>query len=270
VANEAESRRWNDPGWAASWQDRERVTDAVSPYVLKALDPQPGQRVCEIGCGGGALSLAVAAAVAPEGEVVGLDISAPLVQLARDRAASAGVGNVRFVAMDVQTGLEEPGPFSQAVSQFGVMFFDEPTLAFTAIRARLAAGGRFVFACWQEVEHNLWHVRTALRPLLSSPGTPPPPGKSPVGPFTLGDDEYVHDLLDAAGFWSVVVTPHEITVRGPASSVVDQTMLEFMGVPAARLDEASDLVERHLEQFAVATGEYEFPLAFRVYEANNA
>src|SRR6185437_12259369 len=135
-------------------------------------------------------------------------------RLARQRADAAGVANAQFVELDMQTGSWDGPPFDVAASQFGVMFFDEPTAAFGAIRRALVPGGRFVFACWQGVESNPWHVGTALRPLLPPPPVPAP-GKSPVGPFALGDDEYVHELLEGAGFGTIESTPHETTVRAP-------------------------------------------------------
>jgi SAM-dependent methyltransferase len=269
VANEAETRRWNDAGWIASWTEREKLTGAVSPFVLEAVDARPGQRVCDVGCGGGELTIALGGAVGPEGSVVGLDISVPLLSLARERAAAAGRDNVRFVDMDVQTGSGEEGPFDVVVSQFGVMFFDEPTAAFAAIRRRVGAGGRFVFACWQDVERNPWHTRSALRALSPAPATPPA-GKSPVGPFVLGDDEYVRDLLGGAGFGTVSCDEYELSVRGTAGTVADATQLGFMGVAPDRVEEAQELIARHLARFAVAgAGEdvYEYGLAFRIYQA---
>jgi SAM-dependent methyltransferase len=266
MANEAESRRWNHPLWVSTWPPRERLTDAVTPYLVKVADVRPGQRLFDVGCGGGALSIALAAAATPAGEVVGLDISAALLDMARRRAADAGRDNLRFVELDVQTGKAEPGPFDLAVSQFGVMFFDEPTAALAAIRRRLEPAGRFVFACWQGVERNPWHVGTALRPLVPPPRTPAP-GKSPVGPFAFGDEEYVRELLEAAGFGAVQVDAHETTVRGPAATVTDPALLGLMGVPPERQDEATALVDAHLARFAVGPDEYEFPLAFWVFEA---
>jgi len=266
VANESESRRWNDPGWAGSWPKREQLTAGVTPYLLKAIDARSGQRICDIGSGGGVLALALAPEVEPAGEVVGLDISAPLTELATQRAADAGVTNARFVQMDVQTDGFDEVLFDMAVSQFGVMFFDEPTKAFMSVRRMLRPGGRLVFACWQSVEHNPWHTATALRGMLPAPPTPAP-GKSPVGPFVLGDDEYVGELLEAAGFIGVQATPYSITLPAPAEAVVDVSLLSFMGVPSERLEEAQSLVERHLGQFSAGEGRFEFPLAFWIVEA---
>jgi SAM-dependent methyltransferase len=268
VANEAENKRWNDARWVAAWPKRERLTEAVTPYLLKALDARPGQRICDIGCGGGGLTIELARAVVPGGAVVGVDLSAALLELARNRAAEAGVTAVRFVQLDVQTGALVEAPFDLVASQFGVMFFDEPTAAFAAIRRAVAPGGRFVFACWQGVESNPWHVGAALRPLLPAPPVPPP-GKSPVGPFALGADEYVHEILEAAGFGAVESTPHHTRVRAPASAVADRSLLAMMGVAPEREREAMSILERHLERFAVGPDQYEYPLAFRVYEAAN-
>ncbi|HEX4433323.1 MAG TPA: methyltransferase domain-containing protein [Acidimicrobiales bacterium] len=265
MANERETKRWNDDQWVAAWPKRERLTEALTPHLLAAARVEPGQRVCDIGCGGGDQTIAVAGAVGPTGQVVGLDVSAPLVELARSRAEAAGVTNVEFVVRDVQTGGLGDEPFDLAVSQLGIMFFDEPTAAFRAIRSGLREVGRLVFACWQEVEHNPWHTGTALRPFVPPPRLPGP-GKSPVGPFAFGDDEYVHDILGAAGFGEVETTALEITVRAPASAVVDRSLFGFMGVPPERLEEVGAVVDAHLARFAVGDGEYEYPLAFRIYE----
>jgi SAM-dependent methyltransferase len=269
VANAAETLKWNDQQWVESWRHREKLTEAVMPYMVDAIGARPGQRVCDIGCGGGGLTTKLANLVGADGAAVGIDLSAPLLELASERADQASVANISFVQLDVQTGTLDEAPFDIAVSQFGVMFFDEPTAAFRAIRNYLQAGGRFVFACWQGVERNPWYLATSMRPLLPPPPVPAP-GKSPVGPFSLGDDEYVRDILAAAGFGDVHGTPHETKVRAPASAVFDQTMLRFMGVPSERGDDALQIVARHLERFAVGEGEYEYPLAFTIYHATNA
>jgi len=269
VSNEKESKRWNDERWVAAWPARERLTEAVTPYLLEAASAQPGQRVCDIGCGGGAQTIALAQTVGSTGMVVGYDISAPLCEMARERAVEAGASNVEFVVADVQTEGLGSESFDLAVSQLGVMFFDEPLAAFGAIRAGIRAGGRFVFICWEWVEKNPWHTGAVLRPFVPPPRVPAP-GKSPVGPFSLGDEEYVRDTLGGAGFSAVESRGVEITVRDPASAVVDRSLLEFMGVPPGRMGEAESAIDRHLARFAVEEGDYDYPLAFRVYQAVSA
>ena len=93
--NEAERRRWNDERWAAVWPKRERLTDAVTPFVLDAAALGPGQHVLDIGCGGGKTTLAAAQVVGGNGAVVGADVSAPLLALATQRAKKADVDKRR-------------------------------------------------------------------------------------------------------------------------------------------------------------------------------
>lgn len=149
MVNEVERRRWNDELMVARWPKRERFTDQVVPHVVNALQPAAGEKVLDIGAGGGKLSLAIAEKVRPGGKVLGADISDGMVNLATGRAGEAKAKGVSFMAADVQVDKVPGGPFDAAVSQFGVMFFDEPVTAFTNIRKHLKKGGRIAFACWQ-------------------------------------------------------------------------------------------------------------------------
>jgi SAM-dependent methyltransferase len=266
--NEVERQRWNDERWATVWPKRERFTDAVSSFVLDAAALAPGERVLDVGCGGGKTALAAGLAVGAQGVVVGGDISAPLLELATRRATEAGAANVTFRVADMQTDTVEGGPFDVALSQFGVMFFDEPVTAFGNVRRQLQPGGRLAFACWQGGERNPWFFAPAIAALL-----PPPaalaPGKAPTGPFALADPEQTSGILRSAGFLDVRRTAHEITVDVPQDSVVDEAQLVFMGVPAEQLAAAQTAVAEHMAQFALSSTLSRFPLAFQVFQGAN-
>src|SRR5262245_53769663 len=92
--------------------------------LVDALGPQPGGRALDVGCGFGTTTLAVARAVGPTGRVVGIDISAVLVDRARARLAGSDgdLGAVELVRGDAQTD-DLHGPHDAAVSRFGLMFF---------------------------------------------------------------------------------------------------------------------------------------------------
>jgi SAM-dependent methyltransferase len=267
-ANEFERRRWNDERWAAVWPRRERLTDKVTGYLLAAVALRPGERVLEVGSGGGKAALAAADAVGSTGAVVGADLSAPLNQLAEQRARALGAGNVRFCLADVQTDKLEGGPFDVAMSQFGVMFFDEPVIAFANIRAHLKPDGRIVFACWQSSEQNPWFFAPAVAPFVPPP-PPPEPGKSQTGPFALADPEQTSAILHAAGFTDVGRTPHEIEVEVPEDSIVDEAQLAFMGVPEEKLSAARAAVNHHMQRFRIDTQLSRFPLGFQIFQAGN-
>jgi SAM-dependent methyltransferase len=268
ATNELERGRWNDERWVTVWPKRERMTDAVTAYVLDAAALAPGERVLDVGCGGGNTSLAAARVVGAEGAVVGADISTQLTALAQRRAAEAGVTNVEFNAVDMQVDKVAGGPFDVAISQFGVMFFEEPQTAFANIRAHLHAGSRLAFACWQPVECNAWFFGRAIMNFVPPP-PPPAPGKSPTGPFSLADPDQTAELLRAAGFEGIQRTAHELDVDVPRDAVVDVAQLAFLGVSAENLPAAETAVNDYMEQFAVGGEQLRLPLAFQVFQAVN-
>ena len=267
-ANEVERRRWNDEQWAAVWPKREAMTDAVTGFVLDAAALRPGERVLDVGCGGGRTSLAAAGVVGADGAVVGADLSTPITALAERRAADAGAENVTFRVVDMQVETVDGGPFDVAISQFGVMFFDEPVAAFANIRAHLRPGGRIVFACWQAMERNPWFFAIAIANLLPPPPAPAP-GKSLTGPFSLADPEQTTGTLRSAGFVDVQGTALELAVDVPQDSVVDRAQLGFMGVDADKLDTAQAAVDEYMRQFALGGELLRLPLAVQVFQAVN-
>ena len=268
-ANQAERKRWNDPFWSEVWPKRERFTETVTPLLLRALDLKAGERVLDIGCGGGPATSAAAAAVGSTGRAVGADISIPLVELARHRVADSDLKNVSFEVKDVQQDRIDGGPFDVAMSQFGVMFFDEPKTAFANIRSHLAPGGRLAFACWQPVAKNPWFVGPALKDLVPPP-PPPAPGKSPTGPFAFGDADYVRGILQAAGFAGIALALHEYPVEAPEDAIIDDAQLSFLGVPPEKMAQGRAAVHQNMARFRITSGLCRFPLAVQIFTARNS
>ena len=267
-ANEAEKKRWNNSIWTEHWPKRERFTETVTPMILAALQLKPGERVLDIGCGGGLATLAAAKEIGNTGAATGADISAPLLALASRRAAEAGLKNISFQVKDVQKDLVAGGPFDAAMSQFGVMFFDEPKAAFTNIRTHLVPGGRLAFVCWQSSAKNPWHYAAAIKDIVPPP-PPPAPGKSPTGPFAFADPNYVRGILEGVGFDGVSIASHLITIDAPENALVDDAQLSFNGVPADKMDVARWAIDRHMVAFRLPSGLCRFPLAVQVFTARN-
>jgi SAM-dependent methyltransferase len=263
--NETERRRWNDRAWAAAWPKRERLTTAVTDVLLNHCRLQPTDRVLDVGTGGGVAALA-AARVVGDGAVVGADISAPLVELARRRAEERNVANVSFVVADVQQETVAGAPFDAAISQFGVMFFEEPETAFANIRRQLVGGGRLGFACWRDSDLNPWFPGAAFAGIVPPP-PPPAPGTSPTHPFTLADPRHTTGILEASGWREVVCTPHDLVVTVNRDTIVDDEALEFSGVPVDSFGAAWEAVERRLAPITRDDGRIDAPLAFQVFTA---
>jgi len=253
TANRAEFERWNAEHQKRSWPRRERLTTEVTPLLFNALAPQPGERILDIGAGGGLAAIECARRVAPGGIVVGFDISRPLVELATERAAAAGVTNVRFVHGDAQVGDIPGGPFNAIMSQFGVMFFDDPPAAFANIARHLRPGARLTFACWQPAPQNPWFPG----PVMAKYGPPPQPARNggpPPGPFAFGDVGYVRSVLEAAGFTGVADEQIAIDLRVGEDTLFDRAMLESMRIPAERHDEAWADLQAHVAPFRQPDG----------------
>jgi SAM-dependent methyltransferase len=266
ATNEAERRRWNDEYFTSVWPKRERFTDRVTEYLLEVLALQPGEHVLDVGCGGGKTSLEAARAVAPDGSVAGADVSVQLNRLATQRAEEAGVENVTFTVVDAQVDPIEGAPFDVAMSQFGVMFFDEPVTAFTNIRAHLRPGARLAFACWQSAEENPWFPFASVADFVPPPPDPEP-GKSRTGPFAFADPERTAGILESAGFVDIVRDAHALDVDVPEDSVVDEAQLTYMGVQDQDLPAASKALDAYMAQFRLDSGLSRFPLRFQIFRA---
>lgn len=201
--NDVQSRYWNDEG-GPSWVGKERMYEQMlEPFdvaLLEAVQPATGERVLDIGCGFGTTSIAMAQRGT---RVLGVDISAPMIERARERAAAVGA-DARFTLGDAQTDALD-GPHDVVVSRFGVMFFSDPVAAFANIAAATADDGRLTFVCWQPMDRNPWMTlpTEVVRGLLDDPA----PAVAPTGampgpnPFAFGDAAFVERVLSEAG-WS--------------------------------------------------------------------
>lgn len=201
--NAAQRAAWNGAR-GEHWTTFADTYDAqLATYVVPLLDAaeiEPTSSVLDIGCGCGATTLA-AARQAPDGTAVGVDLSAPMIDMARTRAEAQGVSNARFVVADVQTERLADG-VDTAISRFGVMFFDDPVAAFTNVAGSLESGGRLAFTSWRSIEHNDWLLvpRDALRSVVPVVDEPPP---GAPGPVAFGDPGRVREILDRAGYDAV-------------------------------------------------------------------
>jgi len=207
--NEEQSRYWNEQGgpkWAAMQQQLDAQLEPLGRAAVDELKLEPSEHVLDIGCGAGATSLALAAHVAP-GDVLGLDISEPLLARARERAA--GVSNLRFQQGDAQTFAFSGRPFDVLFSRFGVMFFAEPMAAFANLRSALRPGGRVGFVCWRDMSENPWATLPIEAALPHLPTAPEPPVPGAPGPFAFADGARVRDILERAGYVEPVVARHD-------------------------------------------------------------
>ena len=214
-ANADAAAYWNGEGGQRWVRKQDGYERQLEPFVVPLLDAagvDAGHRVLDVGCGAGPTTRAAAERVGPSGRVVGADLSAPLLELARSTTHAEVIS---YVEMDVQADPVDPvieqagGPFDRAISRFGVMFFEDPATAFANVRAALADGGRFAFVVWRGIEDNDW-MRVPAQALAAGVGTRfVAPGSGP-GPYGLADGERTERLLREAGFGDVAVEPLDL------------------------------------------------------------
>jgi ubiquinone/menaquinone biosynthesis C-methylase UbiE len=192
------------------------VLDDLGRRALDAARLAAGEAVLDIGCGCGATTLLVAERVGLRGLVVGVDVSAPMLARARERARAAGHVQVRFEQGDAQTHSLEARRYDALVSRFGVMFFDDPVLAFSHLRGSLRGGGRLAFVCWQAPERNPWIEIPAKAVAHLVPIEPFVEGVP--GPFAFASRERILNILTRAGFAAPRVTEVLTQLTFPLSS----------------------------------------------------
>lgn len=217
--NQPQADFWDEiaPAWASSERHTEFVSRRFGLLALDGLRLEAGQRVLDVGCGTGATTLELAGLVAPNGEALGVDISAAMVKIAS--AKDRGEHHARFEVADVQVEDLGAGCFDAVFSRFGVMFFADPTAAFTHIRTMLRTGGRLAFTCWQDLFSNEWMFVPGTAVVGVTGELPPMPGPGEPGPFSLSDPERIRALLSEAGFEDVEVTSHSEIVALPTSEL---------------------------------------------------
>jgi SAM-dependent methyltransferase len=200
ASNAEQARAW-DGGegayWAANAERFERAMARYNRRILEAARIGPGARVIDVGCGTGDTTRA-AARLADTGEALGVDLSARMIEVARQRAAAEGLTNVRFQQADAQIHRFAEYSADVIISRTGAMFFGDPVAAFRNIARAVRTGGRLVLLVWQALERNEWicAITTALSAGRSMPAPPP---QAP-GPFSMSDPGRVRGLLAAAGF----------------------------------------------------------------------
>ncbi len=195
----------NGEYWAKYSKEHERLLGVFDSTLLEAGAVESNDRCLDVGCGTGATTL-VLAGRAVDGSAMGLDLSGPMLKIARDTAHRRSVRNVEFVHGDAQVHPFEPSSFDVAVSRMGCMFFGDPAKAFANIGRALRPGGRLAIAVWRAPELNRW-ITAIDEAFEESPADEAPADSSGYtpGPFSLADQNLCASLISNAGFVDVSV-----------------------------------------------------------------
>ena len=257
MSNEDQIAYWNGQTGQKWVRDADRLDALLRPFsdaVLETVSLVEGERVLDIGCGAGALTIAAASQAGAKHGAIGIDVSKPLLSLAEHRAISLSAP-ASFKEVDA-ADYQSDHPADALISRFGVMFFADPVAAFANLRGNVRPGGRMTFACWQSLAENDWARAPldAALPLLSVPPQPSPPG-SP-GPFAFADQDLIGSILRNSSWndidiqaWNGPVTLPGDTLQevagfmvelGPVARLVKEAGIDLSRVEDALIDNLSN------------------------------
>ncbi len=242
---------WNSDA-GRQWVTQQELIDSflvpVTNATISVARPQPGERIVDVGCGTGATVFQLADCVGPSGHVTGIDISAPMLDWARQRLKADRRANVSFVEADATSHAFAPASVDLMFSRFGVMFFDDPVKAFANMRTALKPGGRMVFVCFRALPESSWfHLPIeAARPHL--PALPPVDPEAPGG-HTFAHRARLEGILSQAGYHDVTMTARDVPVG--AGSVESALMYHIRVGPIARLMNAGSVEQRAQAEAAI-------------------
>ncbi len=253
---------WNGPvgqRWADFQQRMDRTMQAITDAVIAFAAARPGERVLDIGCGAGSTTILLARAVAREGATTGIDISTPMLAVARTRA-EAEKAQIAFIEADASVHEFRP-VFDLVFSRFGVMFFAEPAAAFANIRRALAPSGRLAFVCWRSPQENLW----ASVPMMAAKELLPPQEPADPhapGPFAFAEKDRLAAILRDAGWRDIRIDTFDGAMNvGTTLEEAARFMLSIgpLSRAAAELEESvrariREAVSRALAPFQAPSG----------------
>lgn len=248
TGNSAQIEFWNGEtgqNWVTHDALMEQMLQPLGEAVMNVLAPIAGERALDIGCGCGHTSLALATRVGPEGAVTGVDVSAPMLKVAKTLADTAGDDSAPtvFLEADAQTHTFHAPHYDVVFSRFGVMFFEDPVAAFTNIRSAMSPTGRLAFCCWQPRAVNPFMTVPAMAALELLPAPPQPPPRTP-GPFAFEEADYVDAILQEAGYRDICISPLSQLLefgRGLALTEIVERLVQIGPIAQMIRDAPADL-----------------------------
>ncbi|RED17235.1 class I SAM-dependent methyltransferase [Parasphingopyxis lamellibrachiae] len=217
-----------------TWVDQQVLLDRIFEPIEKKLTEEVAahgpERLFDIGCGGGATTLALARRLGPGARCTGVDISAPLIAAARERAGREGL-DTKFLCANAQDHHFSGNDADAIVSRFGIMFFADPVAAFLNLRRAMRPGGRLTLIAWRSPDQNPFMTEAvqAAAPLIDLPAFRP--NKS--GQFGFAEAPYVRGILDATGWTAPHLEPVDFYCAFPAAQL--DTYVSEMGPLGAAL-----------------------------------
>jgi ubiquinone/menaquinone biosynthesis C-methylase UbiE len=189
---------WHFVGSVPENYERYLVPSIFAPWaddLVEVAELDPGHRVLDIACGTGIVARTAARRLGSAGRVVGLDLSPPMLAVARVAAAAEGV----TIEWREGSALQLPSAdreFDVVFCQQGLQFFPDRPAALREMRRVLAPSGRIVLSVWRPIEQSPGFA--VLAQALTTHISPEAGTLMTCGPFGLSSTEELRRLITAA------------------------------------------------------------------------
>lgn len=236
---EKQASLWNGSSgqaWVEAQATLEQMFQPIEDLLVQAVAAKPRSRVLDVGCGTGSTTLAVARRLGQQGECVGIDISEPMLGVARSRAEQDSA-RTSFICADAELYDFADADFDMVISRFGVMFFADPVRAFANLRRAGKDDAELCCVVWRSPADNPF-MTTAERAAASL--LPNVPAREPDAPgqFGLADANRTRRIVEQAGWLDVDIQPLDIGCAFPKGDLVRYaTKLGPLGRALAGVDE---------------------------------
>ncbi len=243
--NDEQTALWNGRAgraWVEMQELLDRVFKPLEDLLAETILAESADRVLDVGCGTGSTTLAVARLLGAKGSCIGIDISDPMIAVARSRAEREGAP-ASFIRANAQTHAFEPASLDMIISRFGVMFFEDPVQAFANLRRAATDNAGLRFVAWRSAAENPF-MTTAER--AAAPLLPNLPARRPDAPgqFAFADQRRVHSILEESGWAGIDIHPFDV-----ACALSEEELVHYvtrLGPVGLLLQEADDQTRAHV------------------------
>lgn len=255
---EIQKESWNkfSPGWKKWDHFTMKFLEDQGRQIIESLDLKIYQDVLDVASGTGEPGLTMASIV-KGGSVTAVDLSEGMLEIAKDKAAAAGLYNFETKVADVCDLPFEDASFDAISCRLGFMFFPDMQLAAKEMLRVLKPGGRMAVTVWGEPSKNLW-ITSLMGAIKKNVELPAPPPEGP-GMFRCAQPGFMSTLLERVGFEDVI----EKEINGYMNCSSTDEYWSFMNdvVPpvVAVFKDSSEAIREKIKQEVYAFIEKECP-----------
>ena len=232
------------------------------PLVVEAANIQKGHRVIDVACGTGALAITVSEHIGPEGTTVGIDINEGMLNIARSKSSSVEWLNASAEALPF-----DDDNFNCAVSQFGLMYYENQETALREMRRVLQPGGSLVVVVWDKLDNNpgLAAEEQLWQQVFGEEW-------ADETPYKLGDKKLLENLFKNSGLTDIQIAIHKGTARFDSIESWIHTgakgWTEDDAITDGQLELLLSSAEEELANFRTAQGTVTFPTSSLIVTAS--